>query len=279
MSHVNEQSKRRRLNKKVKEFFAENIGASQASMCQLNLNAKGQNPIPQVDSQSKILKQFKTNSKGENAHDPIPQFDSHSKVLEQNVHFQTPLSNEEADAVTSSSDSIKKTVNPMSLFFSDENVQAMFQNEIDVCQLHDDNEEQNISDDIAEWATKFKISIVALSALLLILRLHKLQVPKDARTLLKTPLNYSIQCIAGGDYFYNGVKNSITSAIKRFGEYFLTNISLLHLQLMLMVCHSLKVASYKYGQFLDELRNCNSLNHLLLAYFLVSKNLPLYKNI
>ena len=67
---------------------------------------------------------------------------------------------------------------------------------------------------------KFQISIVALSSLLLILRLYNLYVPKDPRTLLKTPLNYSVEHVAGGDYFYYGIKKGILSLLKHFGESF-----------------------------------------------------------
>ena len=57
--------------------------------------------------------------------------------------------------------------NEMSLFFSDESIQQMSEKEHDICHLsHDDDEEQTIAD----WATKFRISMVAFSALLRILR-------------------------------------------------------------------------------------------------------------
>ena len=70
----------------------------------------------------------------------------------------------------------------------------------------DDENDTPIGNAIAEWATKYQISIVALSSLLLILQLYKLNVPKDPRTLLKTSLNYSVEHVAGGDYFYYGIK-------------------------------------------------------------------------
>ena len=68
-----------------------------------------------------------------------------------------------------------------------------------------------IGNAIAEWATKYQISIVVLSSLLPILRLYKLNIPKDHCTLLKTPLNYFVEHVAGGDYFCYEIKKGILS--------------------------------------------------------------------
>ena len=73
----------------------------------------------------------------------------------------------------------------------------------------DDDEEKNIADEVADWATKFRISMLALSAFLHILSLHEFNVPKDPCTLLKTSSDYEIQQIAGGSYLYFGVEKGI----------------------------------------------------------------------
>ena len=70
----------------------------------------------------------------------------------------------------------------------------------DSCFEHEQS--HNISTQLAQWATDFNISLVALSALLCILKLHKLNVPKDARTLLARPIDYVIKNVAGGSYYY-----------------------------------------------------------------------------
>ena len=64
----------------------------------------------------------------------------------------------------------------------------------------------DIQREIAEWAVLFLIKNDALSALLCILRKHGLQLPKDARTVLKTPANLNILQKCGGSYIYFGLK-------------------------------------------------------------------------
>ena len=61
----------------------------------------------------------------------------------------------------------------MSLFFSDENIQQISIKEHDICPLSDnDDDKKNTADKLADWATKFRTSMVALSALLHILHLR-----------------------------------------------------------------------------------------------------------
>ncbi|CAM4686030.1 unnamed protein product [Leuciscus chuanchicus] len=47
----------------------------------------------------------------------------------------------------------------------------------------------NLGDSLRNWALTFGVSLVALTALLGLLRLHHPDLPKDARTLLKTRIN------------------------------------------------------------------------------------------
>ena len=49
----------------------------------------------------------------------------------------------------------------MSLFFSDKNIQEMSVETNNVDHLFDDNKEQHFAEEIAQWATKFKISMSA----------------------------------------------------------------------------------------------------------------------
>ena len=57
----------------------------------------------------------------------------------------------------------------------------------------------SLSDNIANWAVRFGISMVALTALLSILNITHPNLPKDGRTLLKTKVHYDIQEKAGGN--------------------------------------------------------------------------------
>ena len=113
----------------------------------------------------------------------------------------------------------------MSQFFSEEHISKMCYEENEKKKENkspasDDVNDTPIGNSIAEWAKKYQISIVALSSLLLILRLYKLNVQKDPRTLSKTPLNYFVEHVAGADFFYCGIKEGILSLLKQFGESF-----------------------------------------------------------
>ena len=57
----------------------------------------------------------------------------------------------------------------------------------------------SLSDNIANWAVRFGISMFALTALLSILNITHPNLPKDGRTLLKTKVHYDIQEKAGGN--------------------------------------------------------------------------------
>lgn len=85
----------------------------------------------------------------------------------------------------------------------------------------DDNQSDDgnlVSDDLvaslAGWAVNFGISLIALSALLTILRVHLPFLPKDGRTLLRTKTSYKTQMIAGGDFHYFGILNSLKTAFE-----------------------------------------------------------------
>ncbi|KAK7120053.1 hypothetical protein R3I94_020166 [Phoxinus phoxinus] len=78
----------------------------------------------------------------------------------------------------------------------------------DSSEPEDEIYETSLSDKIADWARHFGISLVALSALLGILRLSHPDLPKDGRTLLRTKTKYSIQEKAGGKYYYFGIIHS-----------------------------------------------------------------------
>lgn len=77
----------------------------------------------------------------------------------------------------------------------------------------DDEEDDEISPPLdlstalSDWAVEYGVSLVALSALLCILRVHHPFLPKDGRTLLKTATRYTLERLAGGVFFYFGILN------------------------------------------------------------------------
>ena len=83
---------------------------------------------------------------------------------------------------------------------------------------------------LSDWAVQYSITLTALSALLCILRLVDPSLPKDARTILKTPRNFKVERRAGGDFFHFGVVGALTSIFNEIYER-LADKSVLNLQL------------------------------------------------
>jgi hypothetical protein len=84
----------------------------------------------------------------------------------------------------------------------------------------DDNEELTsnetlLHDRLANWAVAFNISHAALSDLLCILQPLNLDLPKDARTLLQTCREVQTISLAGGDYYYFGVRFWLQSLLQK----------------------------------------------------------------
>lgn len=68
----------------------------------------------------------------------------------------------------------------------------------------DDNE--TLQDKLITWSGKFNISHAALSDLLCSLQRYHPSLPKDARTLLHTKRCLTVATVAGGQYYYFGLK-------------------------------------------------------------------------
>ena len=68
---------------------------------------------------------------------------------------------------------------------------------------------------LRDWATHFGVSLIALSALLSILKPHHPSLPKDARTFLKTQTYHSIASLAGGSFHYLGIQNMFSQIFQK----------------------------------------------------------------
>ncbi|XP_056593649.1 uncharacterized protein LOC130412878 isoform X1 [Triplophysa dalaica] len=71
-----------------------------------------------------------------------------------------------------------------------------------------------LTESLCDWAVNFRVSLVALTALLAILRVHHPSLPKDARTLLHTTTSYSIQAVAGGTYHYISILKAFAKSME-----------------------------------------------------------------
>ncbi|CAM4722162.1 unnamed protein product [Leuciscus chuanchicus] len=78
----------------------------------------------------------------------------------------------------------------------------------------------NFGDSLRNWALTFGVSLVALTALLSLLRLYHPDLPKDARTLLKTTTTYSIERKCEGLYYYIGILSSFKQKLQQAFESF-----------------------------------------------------------
>ena len=72
-----------------------------------------------------------------------------------------------------------------------------------------DQKNNDISFQIAQWVALFGISLSGLAALLIILRRVGLELPKDPRTLLKTPTPYKVKKAGGGSFCYIGLQTAL----------------------------------------------------------------------
>ncbi|KAL7391540.1 hypothetical protein ABVT39_010736 [Epinephelus coioides] len=72
---------------------------------------------------------------------------------------------------------------------------------------NDVDDARDLASCLRDWSRQFGISLIALSALLFILKVHHPSLPKDARTLLKTQISHAVSSLAGGSFHYFGIQN------------------------------------------------------------------------
>lgn len=74
---------------------------------------------------------------------------------------------------------------------------------------------KDLSGCLRDWATHFGISLIALSALLSILKAHHPSLPKDARTLLQTQIRHSIVSLGSGSFHYFGIQKMFSHIFQK----------------------------------------------------------------
>lgn len=108
---------------------------------------------------------------------------------------------------------------------------STYLDEMELCDSSDsdtpvlsDNEFSNFSQNdlqvsLAAWATRNRCTQVCVTELLAILRLNgHSELPKDPRTLLKTPRNVTVAQKCGGEYVYIGIEKGIRLILKDFPQ-------------------------------------------------------------
>lgn len=88
---------------------------------------------------------------------------------------------------------------------------SKFQTTNDIPLLIENNASKNVSlsDKLRLLIVKYKVSHNFCNSLLQILQSEGLDVPKDVRTLMKTPKNHEIFDVSGGSYVHFGIKNML----------------------------------------------------------------------
>lgn len=64
------------------------------------------------------------------------------------------------------------------------------------------------------WASSFSVSLAALTALLSILRVFHPELPRDARTILRTQSEIKTKKMEGGEYYHFGIVTGLMSRLK-----------------------------------------------------------------
>jgi hypothetical protein len=79
----------------------------------------------------------------------------------------------------------------------------------------DAEEPVSFQDQLKEWILNSGTPMCHTNSLLALLKPHFPSLPKDARTLLATPLSYELNNIAGGKYHHFGIAKSIIRRLER----------------------------------------------------------------
>lgn len=73
----------------------------------------------------------------------------------------------------------------------------------------------NLKRNLINWINEYRIAKRAVNGLLSILISAGVSsLPRDYRTLLRTPINVNIVELAGGQFWYNGIANSLQSIFR-----------------------------------------------------------------
>ena len=95
--------------------------------------------------------------------------------------------------------------------------------------------ENKLAKDLESWTIKHAISHTAVSELLSILHVHHPHLPKDARTLLKTPTTATtkdcIKLVSGGSYYHFGLEACIQMCLQKVSQLSFIDIKKLNLQI------------------------------------------------
>jgi len=118
-------------------------------------------------------------------------------------------------------------------------------------------------EDLASWAVMHHLPRQSLNGLLLILRKHDIEVPKDSITLLKTPRsveNVFYKC--GGHHHYEGIEKAVVRNMDRLKE----NPSFVELSVNIDDLPLSKSSNQQLWPILGSINNCNIVFIIAIFY-------------
>ncbi|CAI6342671.1 unnamed protein product [Macrosiphum euphorbiae] len=91
------------------------------------------------------------------------------------------------------------------------------QNTLNLC-IEDisENSNTNLLDKLRHWVLEYKISHNSCNSLLIIMRSEGLKVPKDVRTLMRTPKTHEICNMTNGTYIHLGFENMLIPVLELY---------------------------------------------------------------
>lgn len=142
------------------------------------------------------------------------------------------------------------------------------------CDIHDDVDSDdnsskiiesfNIEDELRSWVLKFKVSHNSANCILGIIKSAGINVPKDIRTLMKTPTTHVISNIDQGSYIHLGLENMILPILKKYDSLIYTPNKVLKIGINLDGLPLSRSSKSQLWTILIEFTNCNLLSGYVL---------------
>ena len=135
----------------------------------------------------------------------------------------------------------------------------------------------DLAEKLPDWASTFSIPLTATSGLLGILKPYFPNLPRDARSLLYTPRNVSLQTVEGGEYYHFGILAGIMSQLH--SQQCDTMQQCILLQINIDGLPLFKSSNFQFWPILGMVDNMPSKVHSSLAYSVVLKSQPLFQSL
>lgn len=86
---------------------------------------------------------------------------------------------------------------------------------------------EQIREKLATWSSSYGITARAFTALLTLLSVYFPSLPKDSRTVMKTPRHVEVKAVGDGSYVHFGIVAMLTKVVSQFANFVLRGTRLL----------------------------------------------------